>query len=129
MSIRSGVWWLAGVVVFGASAFGANETLDRAQKMEDAGNSSGARTLLADAVQSSASDPELLTGYAEFLERSTIPARGRLSAARPPNGRNRIRRRKRPPLNAVPSCWICWRATGQLPRPIWWNTRLLAETT
>jgi len=61
---------VAAALVFGASAQSANDTLDRARQMEDAGNSSGARSLLAQASLGSSADAELLTGYAEFLERS-----------------------------------------------------------
>ncbi len=71
MRIRSTVLAVAGVWIMGAaSALTANETLDRAQQMEDAGTASGARALLGQAVQSASSDAELLTGYAECLERS-----------------------------------------------------------
>ncbi len=68
MRIGSGVLFLAI-----ASALFANETLDRARQMEDAGNASGARSMLAQAVLASSSDAELATGYAEFLERTYNP--------------------------------------------------------
>ena len=70
MKFGSTVSVLAGILMLSAPALRANETLDRAQQMEDAGNFSGARALLTEAVQSKSADPELLTGYAEFLERS-----------------------------------------------------------
>ena len=70
MKVGSRILLLSGVVLLGASALCANETLDRAQQMEDAGNFSGARTMLAQAVRNSPSDAELLTGYAGFLEAS-----------------------------------------------------------
>lgn len=73
MKVCSTVVWLAGVAIFGAPDLCANAALDRAQQMEDTGNSSGARTVLAQAVRSAPSDAELLTGYADFLERSHNP--------------------------------------------------------
>ncbi len=48
----------------------ANETLDRAHQLEDAGDRPAARMLLAEVAQHTSPDPELLTGYAEFLERT-----------------------------------------------------------
>ena len=65
MTVRSTILLLCGVLTLGA-----NETVDRARQMEDAGNSSGARDTLARAVQGTPADAELLAGYAEFLERS-----------------------------------------------------------
>jgi len=70
MKVRSKVLLLSGVLVTGASFLRANETLDRAQQMEDAGNSSLARTTLSQAAQRTPADAELLTGYAGLLERS-----------------------------------------------------------
>ncbi len=70
MKVGSTILLLSGVVFLGAPAFGANETLDRAQQMEDAGNSAAARALLAQAVRNSPADAELLTGYAGLLEAS-----------------------------------------------------------
>ncbi|HVW10666.1 MAG TPA: hypothetical protein VHC90_18890 [Bryobacteraceae bacterium] len=54
-------------------ALAVNVTLDRARHMEDDGNAAGARALLAEAVKSSSSDAELLTGYADCLERDHDP--------------------------------------------------------
>jgi hypothetical protein len=56
-------------VAFAVLPLSANDTLDRARQLEDAGNYAEARTLLAQAAIG-ATDAELLTGYAEFLERS-----------------------------------------------------------
>lgn len=70
MKVGSTILMLAGVALFGASSLFANEALDRAQQMEDAGNASGARAMLTQAVQNSPSDAELLSGYASFLESS-----------------------------------------------------------
>ena len=50
----------------------ANDTLDRARQMEDAGNYTEARAALSQAIRNT-TDAELLTGYAEFLERSHDP--------------------------------------------------------
>jgi len=47
----------------------ANEAVDRAQKYEDAGDSSAAREVYAGAVRATPNDPELLAGYAQILER------------------------------------------------------------
>jgi len=70
MKVGSTILLLAGVALLGAPGLRANETLDRAQQLEDAGNFSGAGTMLAQAVRNSPSDAELLTGYAGFLESS-----------------------------------------------------------
>ena len=51
----------------------ANEAVDRAHKYEDAGDSAAARDVYAKAVQSAPNDPELLTGYAQILERYRDP--------------------------------------------------------
>ncbi len=72
MRIGSGVLFLAIASTLFATLF-ANETLDRARQMEDAGNPSGARSMLAQAVLASPSDAELAAGYAEFLERTHNP--------------------------------------------------------
>ncbi len=47
----------------------AHEAVDRAQKYEDAGDSSAAREVYAGALRATPNDPELLTGYAQILER------------------------------------------------------------
>jgi len=67
-----GICLAGAILAFGCLGLtaAASDTLDRAQQLEDAGNVPGARALLAQAAKASASDGELLTGYAEFLERS-----------------------------------------------------------
>src|SRR5580658_1811814 len=52
---------------------GASEVTDRAHKYEDAGNSAGAREVYSKAVQTTPNDPELLTAYAQVLERYKDP--------------------------------------------------------
>src|SRR5437588_7090627 len=62
----------------------ANDAVDRAHKYEDAGDSASAKDVFAKAVQSAPNDPELLTGYAQILERYRDPgarAEWRKSAA------------------------------------------------
>src|SRR5579863_847507 len=51
----------------------ANEVVDRAHKFEDAGDSAAARDVYSKAVQASPNDPELLSGYAQILERYRDP--------------------------------------------------------
>ncbi|HWQ53329.1 MAG TPA: hypothetical protein VN442_06570 [Bryobacteraceae bacterium] len=51
----------------------ASPNLDRARQMEQSGDSSGARTFLARAAQSSPEDVTALTEYAEFLDRYGDP--------------------------------------------------------
>ncbi len=61
-----------------------NDAVDRAHKYEDAGDSAAAREVYSRALQSSPRDPELVTGYAETLERyrdSGAPEAYRKSAA------------------------------------------------
>jgi hypothetical protein len=61
-----------------------NDAVDRAHKYEDAGDSAAAREVYSRALQSSPRDPELLTGYAQTLERyrdSGAPEAYRKSAA------------------------------------------------
>jgi hypothetical protein len=67
------IGWI--VLLLAGPALLANETVDRARQMEDAGNVAGAKALLSPAAQNSgsSSDPEVLTAYAEFLERSHDP--------------------------------------------------------
>ena len=60
------VFWLAGGLL-------ANEAVDRAQKYEDSGNSAAAREVYAKARQTAPNDPEITTGYAQFLERYKDP--------------------------------------------------------
>ncbi len=51
-----------------------SDALDRAHKFEEAGDSIAAREAFSKAVQQTPNDTELLTGYAEFLERYHDPA-------------------------------------------------------
>src|ERR1700691_4047334 len=51
----------------------ANEVVDRAHKYEDAGDSAAAREVYATAIQATPNDPDLLTGYAQILERYKDP--------------------------------------------------------
>jgi hypothetical protein len=51
----------------------ANEAVDRAHKYEDAGDSAAARETYAKAIQATPNDPEVLTGYAQTLERYKDP--------------------------------------------------------
>src|SRR5579863_9290251 len=52
----------------------ANEAVDRAQKLEDSGGSAAAREAYSRALEAAPRDPELLTGYAQMLERYRDPA-------------------------------------------------------
>src|SRR5579883_3677367 len=56
-----------------AAAANADQALDRIHKLEDADDSAGAREAFQKAVQSAPNDAELLSGYAEFLERYKDP--------------------------------------------------------
>src|SRR5580700_6075159 len=56
-----------------ASGLSASEVVDRAHKFEDAGDSAAAREAYARAIQTTPNDPELLTGYAQILERYKDP--------------------------------------------------------
>ena len=93
--------WPVVLLLSGALAWGANETLDRAHRMEDAGHSSAAREALVQAVESASSDAELLTGYADFLERSHDAGARRLIAEAPKHGKKKIRIPMRPPPSAA----------------------------
>jgi hypothetical protein len=57
-----------------ATGLWANEAVDRAQKLEDAGDSAAAREVFAQALQSAPNDAETLDGYAQLLERYKDPA-------------------------------------------------------
>jgi hypothetical protein len=57
---------------FAAQLF-ANDIVDRAQRYEDAGDSTAARETYSKALQTSPADPELLIGYAQTLERYGDP--------------------------------------------------------
>ncbi|MDE3195992.1 MAG: hypothetical protein KGN84_06600, partial [Acidobacteriota bacterium] len=73
MRIGSTAVVLTVALTYCVPAVAVNETVDRARQMEDTGNAAGARALLAQAVQSSSSDAELLTAYADCLERTHDP--------------------------------------------------------
>jgi hypothetical protein len=64
MSVRSTVLLLTFVLPLCAS-----EALDKAHKLEETGDSAGARAAFAKAVGQTPNDAELLDGYAGFLER------------------------------------------------------------
>ena len=57
-----------------AGTLAANDVVDRAHKLEDAGNSAGVRDAYARALRAAPNDPEILTGYAQTLERYRDPA-------------------------------------------------------
>ena len=52
----------------------ASDTLDRARQLEESGDGSGARALLAHAAESTPRDITALTEYAEFLDCHADPA-------------------------------------------------------
>lgn len=70
MSGRSVALLLAAFLALFVRTLPANETLDRARQMEDAGDYAAAKALLSQVAQHTSPDAELLTGYAEFLERN-----------------------------------------------------------
>src|ERR1700733_8819352 len=51
----------------------AHEAVDRAHKYEDAGDSAAAKEVYSKAILATPNDPELLTGYAQILERYKDP--------------------------------------------------------
>src|SRR5580658_6794721 len=51
----------------------ANDVVDRANKYEEAGDSTAAKEVYSRALQTSPRDPELLAGYAQTLERYKDP--------------------------------------------------------
>ena len=61
------------LLLFLVGGLSASETGDRAQKYEDAGDSAAAREVYSKALQAAPDDPELLTGYAQILERYRDP--------------------------------------------------------
>jgi hypothetical protein len=64
---------ILGIFIFSCvSLLAANETVDRANRLEDAGDSGGARDLYSRTIRGS-NDPELLSGYAAMLERYHDP--------------------------------------------------------
>ena len=52
----------------------ANDVVDRAHRYEEAGDSAAAKEAFSRALQTSPRDPELLTGYAQTLERYKDPS-------------------------------------------------------
>jgi hypothetical protein len=56
-----------------AAAMQADEALDRVHKLEDAGDSAGAKDAFQKAVRSAPNDVELVSGYAAYLERYKDP--------------------------------------------------------
>jgi hypothetical protein len=68
MILRSFIVSLTLVTALPAPLLGS-EALDRAHKFEEAGDSASAREAFAKAIQQTPRDAELVTGYAEFLER------------------------------------------------------------
>lgn len=63
-----------GIIFCFVAGLSANETVDRVQKLEDAGDSAAAREAWSKALQSAPRDPELLAGYARMLERYRDPS-------------------------------------------------------
>jgi hypothetical protein len=57
-----------------AGTLAANETVDRAHKLEEAGDSAALRDAYSKAIRTAPNDPELITGYAQTLERYRDPA-------------------------------------------------------
>ena len=64
-----GIFFLSCLMVWAA-----NETVDRAGRLEDAGDSGAARDLYVKAIRGNSSEPEMLSGYAALLERYHDPA-------------------------------------------------------
>src|SRR5665213_2822226 len=64
----------AAFVLISVLSLSASDALDRAHKSEDAGDSLAARRIFKQSIQQTPHDAELLTGYAEFLERYHDPA-------------------------------------------------------
>jgi hypothetical protein len=62
------------LVLFLVSGMAASEAVDRIHKFEDSGNSAAARDAWVKALQAAPNDPEIATGYAQFLERYRDPA-------------------------------------------------------
>lgn len=58
---------VSGLALASVSTLSASETLDRARRMEQSGDATGARAALARAAQSAPKDISGLTEYAEFL--------------------------------------------------------------
>jgi tetratricopeptide (TPR) repeat protein len=73
MTVRSTLLILSLLTLSPVSGLSANEAVDRALRYEDSGDSSAAREVYAKALQANPNDPELLTGYAQVLERYKNP--------------------------------------------------------
>jgi tetratricopeptide (TPR) repeat protein len=71
MKVRSTVLLLS--LFWLVNGLSASEAVDRAHKYEDAGDSAAAREVYSKALQANPNDPELLTGYAQILERYKNP--------------------------------------------------------
>jgi hypothetical protein len=61
------------VLLLLAGGLSASDAVDRAHKLEDAGDSPGVREAYAKAIQANSNDPEIITGYAQMLERYRDP--------------------------------------------------------
>ncbi len=66
MNVRLAVLFLTGATALQA----ASPAVERARQLLDKGDSAGARAALTQAAASAPNDPELLSGYAEFLEQA-----------------------------------------------------------
>ena len=64
MVVRSTVF-----ILLSCFSLSGSEALDRAHKSEEVGDSIAARQIFSQSVKQTPRDAELLTGYAEFLER------------------------------------------------------------
>ena len=84
----------------------ASEAVDRAHKYEDAGDSAAARETYTKAIQATPNDPELLTGYAQILERYKDP--GAREAWRKSAGAVEKCRPHPGCCYARPGAWFCW---------------------
>jgi hypothetical protein len=73
MRVRSTVLLLPLALFWLGNGLSANEAVDRAHRYEDAGDSAAAREIYSKALQANPNDPELLTGYAQVLERYKNP--------------------------------------------------------
>ena len=93
----------------------ASDALDRAHKSEESGDSVAARELFVQSLRQTPRDAELLSGYAEFLERYHDPA---AAATYRKHRRNRTERRhhhrppERQPAPATPSAPPCRNRIG-----------------
>jgi tetratricopeptide (TPR) repeat protein len=71
MKVRSTVLLLS--LFWLVNGLSANDVVDRAHKYEDAGDSAAAREVYSRALRATPNDPEILTGYAQVLERYKDP--------------------------------------------------------